>query len=65
MSVDENEMCQCFRQVSFLTIQGKYVAVLPPVNRCIAERGFEYRYRSPFKPTHECAIISDNSIQPY
>ncbi len=39
--------------------------VLPPANRCIADRGFEYRYIASFKPTYERAIISDNSIQPY
>ncbi len=56
-------ICQVFCQVSFLIIY--YVAVLLPANRCIADRGFEYRYIAPVKPTHERAIISDNSIQPY
>ncbi len=49
---------QVFRQVTFLMIWCHYVAVLPPANRYIADRGFEYRCIAPFKP-------SDNSIQPY
>ncbi len=43
---------------SFLMIWCHYVAVLPPANHRIADRGIEYRYIAPFKP-------SDNSIQPY
>ncbi len=59
------ELFQVFRQVTFLMIWCHYIAVLPPANRCIADHGFEYRYIAPFKPTHEWAIISDTSIQPY
>ncbi len=36
------EMCDVFRQVSFLMIWCYYVAVLPPANCCIADRGLEY-----------------------
>ncbi len=38
-------------------------AVLPPANRCIADRGFEYRYICPFQGTRERAVILDNLIQ--
>ncbi len=44
--------------MSFLIIWCHCVAVLPPANRCIADRGFEYRYIAPCKPTHERTIIS-------
>ncbi len=57
------EMCQVFRQVSFLTIWCHYVAVLPPANRCIADRGFEYWYICLFRGTLERAEILDNLIQ--
>ncbi len=40
-----------------------YVAVLPPANRCIADRGFEYRYIFPFWGTLEHAVILENLIQ--
>ncbi len=43
------EICQVFRQV--------------PANRCIADRGFEYRYIAPFRGTREHAVILDNLIQ--
>ncbi len=57
------EICQLFRQVSFLMIWCHYVAVLPPANRCIVDRGFEYRYICPFWGTRERAVILDNLIQ--
>ncbi len=56
------EICQLFRQVSFLTIC-HYVAVLPPVNRCVADRTFEYRYICPSWGTWERAVILDILIQ--
>ncbi len=49
------EMCQVFRQVSLLNYMMSLLAVLPPANRCIADRGFEYRYICPFRGTLECA----------
>ncbi len=57
------EMCQVFRQVSFLMIGCHYVAVFPRANRCTADCGFEYRYICPFRGTLECAVILDNLIQ--
>ncbi len=56
------EMCQVFRQVSFLMIC-HYVAVLPPANRCIADHGFEDRHICSFRGTLEHAVILDNLIQ--
>ncbi len=57
------EICQVFRQVSFLMIWCHYVAVLPPANHCIADRGFEYWYICPFRGTLEHTLILDNLIQ--
>ncbi len=47
----------------FLIIWCYYVAVLPPANRCIADRGFEYWYICPFRGTLERTVILDNLIQ--
>ncbi len=52
-----------FHQVSVLMIWCHYVAVLPPANRCIADRGFEYQYICTFRGTRERTVILDNLIQ--